>query len=124
MYCGVEWIDKALPWILPPDWKLVDTSLDGARFINKTKRMSVIASGNTELDGKRWLHVSLARPDFMPSYEDVKLVKELFIGEENKAIQVFPPKSEHVNIHVHCLHLWHCLDGDPLPDFTQGGKTL
>jgi hypothetical protein len=48
----------------------------------------------------------------------------MFIGDGRKAIQVFAPVAEHVNIHEFCLHLWHCLDGDPLPDFTRGGPTI
>jgi hypothetical protein len=50
-------------------------------------------------------------------------VKELFIGGDRQAIQVMPPRSNHVNIHE-VLHLWHCLDGDGLPDFTGGGETI
>lgn len=29
--------------------------------------------------------------------------------------------SRHVNKHPYCLHLWRCLDGDVVPDFTRGG---
>jgi hypothetical protein len=28
------------------------------------------------------------------------------------------------NIHPNCLHLFCCLDGDPLPDFTGGMGTI
>jgi hypothetical protein len=83
--------------------------------------LMVIASGTTELDGRRWAHVSFSRPRRMPSYDDLALVKERFIGVERKAISVHPPRSEHVSIHAYCLHLWCCLDGDGLPDFRTMG---
>lgn len=84
-----------------------------------------IVSGTMELDGRRWIHVSFSRRDRMPSYDDVVLVKRLFIGRDRKAIQVHVPESEHVNIHRYCLHLWHCVDGDGLPDFrARGGRMM
>lgn len=81
----------------------------------------VIASGATEADGKRWIHVSLSRPSRLPSWEDVREVKDTFIGPDRKAIQVLPPKAEYVNVHRYTLHLFCCLDGDPLPDFRKAG---
>jgi hypothetical protein len=49
-------------------------------------------------------------------------VKRSFIGDERMAVQVFPRASEHVNIAKYCLHLWHCVDGDPTPDFRIEGQ--
>jgi len=37
---------------------------------------------------------------------------------------VVPPRSQYVNINPTVLHLWVCLDGDVLPDFTHGGSSL
>jgi hypothetical protein len=82
--------------------------------------MTVIFSGMVEADGKRWLHVSCAHGNRLPSWDDLKLVKETFIGRDRKAVQVFPSQEEYVNVNPYCLHLWHCLDGDGLPDFTSG----
>lgn len=85
------------------------------------KRLMVIVSGGVYPDDKRWVHCSFSRPDVTPSYDDMVTVKRLFLGDERKAIQVLPEKKNWVNIHVHCLHLWHCVDGDGLPSFTIGG---
>lgn len=61
-------------------------------------------------DGKRWLHVSLSRRNQkMPSWEDMRLVKRLFIGEHRECYQVFPPLERYVNL-GNVLHLWCCLD--------------
>jgi len=119
------WIGEYVKRVLPPGWRLVPPyAWDGAKYERMIDGTTVIMSGATELDGRRWLHVSLANPRRLPPYRDIVEVKELFIGRGKKAIQVFPPRAEHVNIHPNCLHLWHCVDGDPLPDFTRGGKTL
>lgn len=87
-------------------------------------KLSVIMSTETAQDGNRWLHVSLARPNKYPPYEEMVKIKEIFIGSDKKAIQVFPPKKNHVNIHKYCFHLWHCIDKDVLPDFDRGMGTI
>lgn len=94
---------------------------DGASF--RKGFLTVIYSIGLELDNKRWLHVSLARPNKYPPYEEIKLVKDIFIGDE-KAIMVFPKKENFVNIHKYCFHLWRCLDGDTYPDFDRGMGTI
>lgn len=80
--------------------------------------------GIGEWDGQTWLHVSLSHPNRIPSYGELKRCKECFVGKDKKAIQVFPPESEHVNINENCLHLWHRMDADCIPDFTKGMGTI
>jgi hypothetical protein len=46
--------------------------------------------------------------------------KDMFLGRERLALHLFVPRSQHVHLHPYCLHLWCCLDGDPVPDFTNG----
>ena len=101
---------------------MVQQGADGAAYMGVG--LAVIASADVESDGRRWAHVSLSRKHKMPSYEDIKLVKDLFIGPDREAYQVFPAANKHVNIHKYCLHLWTCLDGPALPDFTRGLNTI
>ena len=84
--------------------------------------MTVIVSGRIELDGRPWLHVSFAHGRHLPSWEELRLVKDAFIGKGKQAVQVLPAEAKHVNFNPYCLHLWHCasLRGDGLPDFTDG----
>ena len=103
-----------------PQWKMAGQLSDGMAWLNKSQGLCVIDSISMELDKKAWRHVSVSRKSKIPSYEDLKLVHKLFIGEENTALHIFPKASKHVNIHKFCLHLWFCLDGDVTPDFTQG----
>lgn len=72
-------------------------------------------------DDLAWYHVSFSRKDRLPNYEETKAVKKYWFGDDKWAIQIFPPKSDHVNIHVHCLHLWTCLDPFPMPSFVYEG---
>lgn len=82
--------------------------------------LMVLVSQSLESDDKVWLHVSMSRPTSLPSWGDVRRVKDAFIGRDAKAIQVLPKAAEYVNIHPNVLHLFHCLDGDVLPDFRRG----
>src|SRR3990167_1469150 len=112
------------PTILPRGWEMFDENIDGYRYVNQTERQTVIISWSKELDGKMWLHFSMACAGRVPSWEELRNAKEIFMGTESKAIQVIPPRSQYVNINPRVLHLFVCLDGDPLPDFTGGGGTL
>jgi len=105
-------------------WEIVDYKCDGFMYRNKKKGLLVIVSISKENDGLYWVHVSFSRKSRMPSYFDITLVKKLFIGEDKKAIMVFPSKKEHVNFHEYCLHLFHCIEKDVLPDFTKGTESL
>lgn len=111
--CPIGW--RHIPaYGVPYAYTLLESSL--------SNRLMVIVTGSEERDGKRWVHVSMSRSAKTPSYSDMCLVKRAFIGDDRMAVQVFPRRSEHVNIHEHCLHLWHCVDGDPTPDFRRNGQ--
>ncbi len=101
---------------------LMDPERD-AVFIHASKIMSVIIS-IAKYEGEKWIHVSLAKKSILPSWDEITFARDASIGREAKAIIVVAPDSEHVNINSNCMHLWHCLDKDPLPDFTMGMGTL
>lgn len=120
-----DWFLRAGWGTCPTGWKAVPLEFVPYRFVlmdADVDRLMVIISGNTERDRKRWIHVSYSRPTRTPSYWDTVRVKRDFIGDDHKAISVHPAKSEHVSIHPFCLHLWHCVDGDGLPDFRHHGQ--
>jgi hypothetical protein len=116
-----------LPHVLPAGWKLITggTAEDyGASFVHRGIAFSVIISCARELDERRWIHLSVASPYQLPSWEKLCEIRDLFLGTQRKALLILAPAAEHVNIHLHCLHLWHCLDGDGLPDFTGGTNSI
>ena len=108
----------------PPGWVLAERRDDGAMWVNKKRGLSVIVSISYQGDGHAWAHASIAHVKRLPTYDELKYLHRHWLGEQRKAIQVFAPSAEHVNIHPRCLHLWCCLDGDPLPDFTAGGGSI
>ena len=61
----------------------------------------VIASDTSD-----WEHVSVSTPNYTPTWDEMNYIKGLFWGDEDLVIQIHPPKSEYVNLHQHCLHLW------------------
>lgn len=117
------WQLDVLPRVLPAGWHVDRDGYDGRSYMN-ANGLLVFASASVELDGKRWLHVSVSRRSRLPSWEDLRAVKDAFIGRDRTALQVLPPAAKHVNIHAYCLHLWSCLDGDPTPDFTRGSGSI
>ena len=73
-------------------------------FAVKLKRgqeVFVIAS-----DGMGWEHVSVSRRDRCPTWDEMCQVKDMFWGDEDCVVQFHPPRSEYVNCHAYCLHLW------------------
>lgn len=97
----------------------IKKGVDGFSCTNRG--LVVIFSISIENDNKNWIHVSYSYHDRLPSYEITKEMKRIFIGDDKKAIMIFPEKSEHINIMPYCLHLWHCIDGDNIPDFRKLG---
>ena len=63
--------------------------------------LKVIAS-----DGMEWEHVSVSLPNRAPNWNEMCYIKELFWDAEDLVIQYHPPKSQYVNNHSFCLHLW------------------
>lgn len=113
-------LNPLLPRVLPDGWSYLDRFGDGYRVTHRGG-LRIIISG-AEYDGREWLHLSMSRKDRLPSYEDMKHAKEIFLGNDRWAAQLFPPVKYHVNIHQFCLHLWCPVTGDlPWPNFGEGG---
>lgn len=85
------------------------------------QRLRVMEDVGVKADGKRWLHVSVSKPNHkLPTYDDLQEVRRLFVGEHRECYQVFPTQDRYVNVH-HVLHLWCCLDQPEgvLPQFDE-----
>ena len=63
-------------------------------------------------DGGGWEHVSVTVEDSRrpPPWGVMCRVKDLFWADTEWVVQFHPPKSEHVNNHPGCMHLWRCTD--------------
>jgi len=62
-------------------------------------------------DGMGWRHVSVSRRSRTPSYEDMDWIKQQFWSDDECVMQLHVPKSEHINHHPYCLHLWQPING-------------
>ena len=58
--------------------------------------------------GLGWEHVSVSIPSEKrtPTWEEMCYIKSLFWDDEDAVVQFHPPKSDYVNLHQYCLHLW------------------
>jgi hypothetical protein len=75
-----------------------------------TTLLCVVSSGPASRGNDTgWEHVSVSSETRCPTWEEMCFVKDLFWGEDELVVQYHPPKSEHVNFHPHCLHLWKSL---------------
>lgn len=71
-----------------------------------------------------WEHVSVSCPNRTPTWEEMCYVKDAFWQEGEGVVQFHPPKSQYVNHHPYCLHLWRNLKRPPLmpPSILVGPK--
>lgn len=74
------------------------------RFTYKGSVLSAMSS-----DGRGWEHVSVSLQQRCPTWEEMCYVKALFWDDEDTVVQFHPPKSQYVNNHNYCLHLWRPL---------------
>ncbi|MBQ9168895.1 MAG: hypothetical protein IJX67_10895 [Oscillospiraceae bacterium] len=61
-------------------------------------------------NGGGWDHVSVTpcnrKRQTCPTWEEMCEIKDLFFLPEECVVQYHPPKSDYVNMHPYCLHLW------------------
>lgn len=104
--------------IMPAGWRLYrPTVVVKSKAYISAGGLRVIVTESTYDDGRWWRHVSVSLSNRLPTWSELREVKDLFVGRNRKAIQVFPPQNEYVSVHPYVLHLWCCLEDDPLPDF-------
>ena len=73
-------------------------------YVNN-RSFRVIAS-----NGGGWDHVSVSpcntKRQSCPTWDEMCTIKDLFFDPEETVVQYHPPKSDYVNMHPYCLHLW------------------
>lgn len=71
--------------------------------------LTVVASSDGD-----WDHVSVSRQSRCPNWPEMEFIKKKFFRDDETAMQLHVPESEHINLHPHTLHLWRPRD-IPLP---------
>ena len=63
-----------------------------------------------------WDHVSVSpcskKRESCPTWEEMSAIKDMFFDPEERVVQYHPPKSEYINAHPYCLHMWRYTDGE------------
>ncbi|MBQ1779302.1 MAG: hypothetical protein IIZ93_14200 [Acidaminococcaceae bacterium] len=67
-------------------------------------------------NGGGWDHVSVSLISRCPTWGEMCDIKNFFFREDEVCVEYHPSKSNYVNIHKHCLHLWRPQDQElPVP---------
>lgn len=114
------------PRVLPPSWREVSRDdVGGAKYINANARLAAILTCSVEADGRAWLHLSVSHALRIPTWGEMRVCKEQFLGDR-EAYSIMPPRARYVNLHNNVLHLFALLDESAaaLPDFTHGTGSL
>jgi hypothetical protein len=73
--------------------------------------LKIVSSGGDETG---WEHVSVSTARRPPNWQEMCFVKDLFWEPEEAVMQLHPPRSEYINNHEHCLHMWRPVE-HPIP---------
>ena len=68
-----------------------------------------------------WEHLSVSMPSKTPSWDQMCVMKDIFFEEEEECFEYHPKKSEYVNIHPHCLHIWRPIMTERLNAYREQG---
>lgn len=94
---------------LPPGWIAVVNIEQLIGFYEHKKKNLKVLLGLEPKQGCHagWAHLSVSHKNSkaVPSHNNMKLCKELFLGNR-ESIAIWPPKDQYVNIAKNCLHLW------------------
>jgi len=65
--------------------------------------------------GMGWDHVSVSLPNRCPNWPEMEFAKRTFFNDDETAMQLHVPPSEHISKCHTCLHLWRPNDGRQIP---------
>lgn len=93
---------------IPPAMLVPGGLFPGTRGWVSRSGLRILAADEPYLDGRfgNLRHVSFSRPNYLPGWRDVRLVKDTFYGDEAEAMLVLPKAADYTNVHPYCHHLW------------------
>jgi hypothetical protein len=56
--------------------------------------------------GDGWDHVSVSLENRIPTWEEMEYIKRMFFKDDETAMQLHMPPSNHINCHPNVLHIW------------------
>jgi len=73
----------------------------------KAQEVCIIAGWNEDVkNGIILEHVSVSLNRRCPKWDEMCMIKDIFWDEEELVAEFHRPKSQYVNLHPYCLHLW------------------
>ncbi len=70
-------------------------------------------------NGGGWDHVSISLQGRCPTWAEMCAIKELFFRDDEPVMQLHPEKSEWINNHPFCLHLWRPQSTEEITEIRQ-----
>ena len=71
-----------------------------------------------------WEHLSVSMPSRTPTWDMMCRMKDIFWNEDETCIEYHPAKSQYVNMHKHCLHIWRPVLNDDFICDPESKETL
>ncbi len=59
-----------------------------------------------------WEHLSVSMPSRTPNWEQMCRMKDIFWNEDETCVEYHPAKSQYINNHKHCLHIWRPVNNE------------
>lgn len=86
---------------------LIESGEDGfaARFPYRNEVFGIIFSW-----GGGWEHLSISGGRRCPFWGEMCMFKEIFFRDDEMVMQLHPAKTDYVNVHEFCLHLWRPIE--------------
>ena len=96
---------------VPNKWRVRKGKMGSDDSIGNSGAFEITLKHNQKVfviagDGLGWEQVSVSSKDRCPTWEEMCQVKAIFWDDEDCVVQYHPPKSDYVNLHPNCLHLW------------------
>ena len=77
----------------------------------RKKNIRVLWSPEEKHPDGMWQHLSISHNARYPHWDEILDVRYSFFSEYADVVQLLPPKSEFINLHENCFHLWSPLEG-------------
>lgn len=102
---------RPLPWLAAEPYRIKDRRFPSAYgddfgafsipYVRTNVTLLVIVSS-----GEGWDHVSVSLPNRCPNWEEMETIKRLFFADNETAMQLHVPPSDHISYCGSCLHIW------------------
>jgi hypothetical protein len=93
--------------------RLLDRTANGVAYQTRNGMKVLVSLDPTPHGLLR--HVSASYPTRLPSWDDLRLLRDAFFPPDLDVIQVLPRAGQYINVHAYCLHLFEA------PAEWQGG---